>query len=235
MDIEVLASGSGGNAYRIDDGHTPLLLECGLPFRALRERLRFRMTEIAGCLVSHSHADHSKAARDLTRAGVDCYMSHATADEIGAVGHRIHMIQPLQQVTVGAWTVLPFDAVHDVPCLGFLLASGAEKLLYLTDSAYCRYRFAGLTHLMIEVNFADDLLQANVANGEVDQALRNRIVRNHMNLERAKNLLRANDLSRVWEIYLIPPSQHHAPAAPHTREIQALTGKPTYIAGGEPV
>lgn len=234
MEIRVLASGSGGNAYRVSDGHTPLLLECGIRFKELREGLRYKVTELAGCLISHSHADHAKAVHDMIKAGVDCYMSEQTAQEIGAAGHCVHAVSALQQFTIGSWTILPFDAVHDAYCLGFLLASGDERLLYLTDSAFCRYRFEGLTHLMIEANYSADILRANVESGVIDPALRYRILRNHMSLERVKDMLKANDLSRVREVHLLHLSSDNSDAARFKAEVERLTGKPTYIAGGMP-
>ncbi|MFO7296780.1 MAG: MBL fold metallo-hydrolase, partial [Clostridia bacterium] len=51
IDIQVLASGSRGNCYRIDDGSTPLLLECGVPYKEIQKKLNFKTSEIAACLV----------------------------------------------------------------------------------------------------------------------------------------------------------------------------------------
>lgn len=61
MDIQVLASSSKGNCYRVSNGSTPLLLECGIRFKEIQQKLNFRLSEIAGCLVSHEHQDHCKA------------------------------------------------------------------------------------------------------------------------------------------------------------------------------
>ena len=68
MDIKILASGSSGNAYYVD-GEMPLLLEAGIPFRAIQQKLNFKISQLAGCLVSHEHMDHIRAAKDLLRAG----------------------------------------------------------------------------------------------------------------------------------------------------------------------
>ena len=135
MDIQVIASSSAGNAYAVSDGQTRLLLEAGISIKQIRRSVNFGVSQLAGCLISHSHADHSKAVQGLMDAAVNCYMSQATATEIGAGGHRVQIIEPLRQFRLGTWTVLPFPAVHDVECLGFLLAGGdGAKLLYLTDS-----------------------------------------------------------------------------------------------------
>ena len=74
IEIVPLASGSRGNCYHISDGRTPLLLECGIPYKEIQKGLNFRMSELAGCLISHEHQDHCRAVVDMMKAGVDCYM-----------------------------------------------------------------------------------------------------------------------------------------------------------------
>ena len=170
--------------------------------------------------------------QDLTKAGIDVYMSQGTADALGATGHRIKIVRAGKQVGIGTFAVLPFETEHDAPePLGFLLASEAGgKLLYLTDSAYCRYRFRGLTHIMLECNYAEDILRANVANGSVPAEMKRRLLRTHFSLESVKELLRANDLSRVREIWLMHISSSNGDAAFFKKEVQKITGKPVFIA-----
>lgn len=231
MDIQVIASGSRGNCYRVDDGKTPLLLEAGISLKSIKEALGFKTSDIAGCLISHEHGDHAKAATDVAKAGIDCYLSAGTAEALGLTGHRAHIVKALERFQVGTWTVLPFDAVHDAAePLGFLLATGAEKLLFATDTAYIKYRFNGLTHIMIECNYDLPLLKESVAAGLVDREVKRRTLRSHMNLQSLKELLRANDLSRVQEIILLHLSDNNSDSERFKREIQELTGKVVRIA-----
>ncbi len=231
MEIQAFASGSTGNLYRVTDGVTPLLLEAGLPWKQLQRALGFKVSDLAGCLVSHEHGDHSRAVKDLMRAGVDCHMTAGTAETLGVTGHRVKIIRAREQFILGTWTVLPFEAEHDAQePVGFLAAAGGEKLLYLTDSFYCRYRFQGLTHVMVECNYAADILRENMEAGAVDQVQVKRIIRSHFSLEHVKEFLQANDLARVREIWLIHLSAGNSDAERFKREIQALTGKPVYVA-----
>jgi len=231
MEITAFASGSSGNLYRVvDTAGTPLLLEAGLPLKQIRRALDFRLSAIRGVLLSHDHGDHSKGAADVMKAGVDLYCTAGTAAALGLAGHRLHLIKPLEQFTIGTWTVLPFPVDHDAAePVGFLLASGDEKALYLTDAPYCRYTFQGLTHVMLEVNHSLDILDAQVAAGVIDHDLRNRIRRSHMSLEAAKDLLRANDLSQLRAVHLIHLSNSNSDAERFGREIRKLTGRPVYV------
>jgi phosphoribosyl 1,2-cyclic phosphodiesterase len=233
LDIKVLASGSKGNCYTVNDGRSTLAIECGLPFKQIQQLMGFRTSELSGLVLSHEHLDHAKSANDIAKAGIDIYASAGTFEALGLTGHRLHVVRALEQFTLGTWAVLPFDTVHDAKePLGFLLASQTgEKLLYLTDTAYCRYRFEGLTHLMVECNYAKDLIQSNVESGAVPAEMKSRIVRSHFSLENVKGFLRANDLSQVQEIHLIHCSDANSDAERFKREIQELTGKPVCIAG----
>ncbi len=229
IEIKCLASGSSGNAYYITDDKTPLLLEAGIAWKQIRQGLNFQTSSLAGILITHSHKDHCKSAHDAIKAGIDTYMSDSTAQALGLSGHRVRLIQTKKQFRIGTWIVLPFELVHDIENMGFLLASGNDKLIYLTDTAYCRYKFAGLTHIMCEANYSLDILNENILSGEVPAEMKNRLLRTHFSLENVKGFLRANDLSKVQEIHLIHISEGNGDGERFKREVQALTGKPTCI------
>jgi phosphoribosyl 1,2-cyclic phosphodiesterase len=231
MAIQVLASSSRGNCYRIDDGSTPLLLECGIRFKEIQQGLNFRVSEIAGCLVSHEHQDHAKAVSDIIKTGVNCYMSKGTAEALEVTGHRVRIIKDMQQFQVGTWTILPWEAVHDAAePLGFLLVSKhGDRVLFATDTAYIKPRFERLTAIMVECNHSRDILDANIEAEIVPEEMRHRLIRNHMSLDACKGFLKANDLSKVEAIYLLHGSDNNSDSARFKREISELTGKPTYV------
>ena len=176
--------------------------------------------------------DHSKAVKDIMRAGIDCYISAGAAEALGLSGHRLHIVKALQRFQLGGWTVLPFDVQHDAKePLGFLLANKAgDKLLYATDTYYLKYKFRGLTHILVECNYALDILQKNVAAGTVPAAVKDRVLRSHFSLENVKGFLRANDLGKVQEIWLLHLSEQNSCEKRFKEEVQKITGKPTYIA-----
>lgn len=234
MGIKVLASGSKGNCYWVSDGVTPLLLEAGISIKRIREGLDFKLSEVAGCLVSHEHGDHSKAIGDVLRAGVGIWSSRGTFDALGLSGHGIHPVKSLDTLKVGTWVIKAFETQHDAAePLGFLLHSRAtgERLLFATDTYYIRYKFPGLTHVMIECNYAADILYKNVERGSVPEVLKNRLLTSHFSLANVKEFLKANDLSQVREIHLLHLSDGNSDAERFRKEIMELTGKPTYIAG----
>lgn len=231
MDVHVLASSSHGNCYLLTDGDAALLLDCGIPMHEIRRKIGFGVAGLFGCLITHEHGDHTKALQDVIKAGVDVYASAGTIQALKVSGHRLHPVEALKQVRIGPWTVLPFDTVHDAAePLGYLLAGPTGKAMYLTDSAYCKYRFNGLTHVLIECNHSVALLRESVASGAIPVAHKNRVLQNHMSLERCLGFLKTNDLSRVQEIHLIHLSDQNSNADEFKRAVAAATGKPVYVA-----
>ncbi len=231
MEIKTLASGSTGNSYLID-GKPRLLIEAGIPIRRIKEGLDFQLSTVAGCLCSHVHADHSKAAKDIMKAGIDVYASKETAEALGLSGHRLHVVEAMRPFSVDTWRVLPFPVVHDVPALGFLIAGEGSKIVYISDSAYSPYRFKNVSHYLIEVNYDRQTLRENLARGVIDSHLYKRLLRTHMGLETAVEMLKANDLSRVEEVRVIHLSQGNANEERIKRVLMEATGKPVFIEGG---
>lgn len=232
IDIKVLASSSKGNCYLVDDGSTQLLLECGISFKEIQRKLNFKTSSIAGCLISHEHGDHAKAVKDVIKAGIDIYTAKGTQEALGVTGHRLKTIASLEQFNIGTWTILPFEAKHDAAePLGFLLMNQTgEKLLFATDTYYIKYRFKGLTHIMVEANYSLDILNENVSSGRILPEMKKRLLKSHLSLHNAKKFLKANDLSRVGVIYLIHLSDSNSDAEQFKREVAELTGKHTIVA-----
>lgn len=232
IEIKTLASGSSGNAYWVSDGHTELLLECGTRFKDIKIALGFNTSNLAGCLVTHEHKDHSKGLKDVLRAGIDVYATQGTIDQEGIEHHRLNPIKSKKQFKVGTWTILPFDVEHDVAePVGFLLANQqGEKLLFATDTYYVKYKFNGLTHIMIECNYSLEILNNNIDIGRTHKAMKHRLVKSHFSLENVKEFLKANDLSKVKEIHLLHLSDSNSNEKEFKKTIQELTGIPVYIA-----
>jgi phosphoribosyl 1,2-cyclic phosphodiesterase len=228
INIKPLASSSAGNCYLISDGKTSLLLEAGIRISRLRKLVD--ISSVAGCLVTHNHGDHSRAIQDLLMAAVDCYMSAGTAGEIGATGHRVHTIQAGLQVKICSWTVVPFATIHDAAePLGFLLVSGDERLLFCTDSAYIHDKFKGLTHIMIECNYNDEILKRNVESGAVSMQQKKRLLFSHMGLRQVLEFLRVTDRSRLREVWLLHASSGNSDVAEMRRQVQGVVGVPVFI------
>ena len=164
----------------------------------------------------------------MARRGVDIYCSAETAASVRLNKHEVHIIKPFQQFALGAWEAKAFPAVHDVPCMGFLVASNKSKLLYLIDSAYSRFTFRGLTHILIECDYSIPLLRESVVRGDIPLVQQRRVLRSHLSLETLIEMLKANDLSKVEELHLLHLSDGASNEEEFLRTIQRLTGRPTY-------
>lgn len=236
--IQTLGSSSSGNAYRLFSGGRSLLLECGLSWEKIKEGLNFETSDLDGCLASHHHQDHCKAAGDLMKAGIDLYATKEAFAEMGVKSH-FHRFVPIIQNRIfrvgGFWRVIPFITQHDAPgSVGFVISnqSSAGTVLFLTDTAYCRYNFPDrFTAIMIEANFSETILQHNVDAGLIDAARAKRVRENHMSIGRVLDFLKANDLSRCRAIHLIHLSDGNSNAEIFKRMVQEATGIPTFVEG----
>jgi len=231
IEFKPYASSSKGNLFTIDDGTTKLGIECGLAWPKIRQLLNFKTTDLQGILLSHSHFDHSKGIAEALKAGIDVWTSQETIKALGITGCYVHPIEPLKEFTIGSWNVLGFDTLHDAPgSLGFLLTNSAgEKFLFAIDTPYLKYKFHDLCGIAIGCNYDADLLNESIAEGTVDRGERHRLIHAHASLQTVKEMLTANDLSKVQGIWLLHLSSRNADAARFKKEIQELTGQVVHL------
>ena len=231
VEVKVIGSSSKGNGYLLSDGERSLLLEAGINLKWYKA-IDFSMCD--ACLITHEHDDHAKFAQSIiSNSGMDVYLSAGTQEMIQLPKHRTRIVKALEEIQIGNWNILPFPVEHDVKePLGFFIQSkDGDCILFATDTFYIRYRFPGITHMMIECNYAKDIIDEKVAAGKVHPTLRKRIMKSHFELDNVKNFIAANDTSQLQEIWLLHLSSSNADAKRFKKEIQELTGVPVYIAG----
>lgn len=231
MRLKVLGSGSAGNCYLLFNKNETLIIECGLPYKTILKGLNFSLNNVVGALVTHEHMDHSKAIKDITMNGIDVYASEGTLVRSMPIAHRGKTIKSEEQFKVGGFTILPFATQHDAAePLGFLIShKDIDKLLFATDTYYIQYKFSGLKHLLIECNYSKEILERNINNG-LNPTRAKRLLKSHFSLDHVKEFLKETDLSQCEDITLIHLSDGNSNAAQFKKEIERLTGIPTYIA-----
>ena len=114
---------------------------------------------------------------------------------------------------------------HDVPNVGFLITDGDEKLLYITDTFYCRYTFKGVHRILVECNHSYEILKNKVHEDELSKQRMERLVKSHFALENVVKFLQSMDLTECKAIHLIHLSNENSDEQHFKSVVQAATGK----------
>lgn len=234
LEFSPIASSSSGCAYKLSGGgaSAPLLLDAGVSLNRLQVALNHQVTQLAGCLLSHAHGDHVRAAKGLLTLGVHLYASRQTFDSLTEWRRTCHAVSPGEEFAVEDWRIKAFECVHDVAgTLGYVIGSpDGHQAVYLTDSSYSRYRFPGTTHWFVECNHSAEILRRNTLLGDIHAQRYKRVATTHMSLERLIDLLNANDLTTAEEIWLLHLSDANSDEAAFADAVRSATGVPTYVA-----
>ena len=231
MEIKCIASGSSGNSYIIKSSGKTFLIDMGIKVYDIIKALDFNLAQVSFALLDHQHGDHSKSVKGIMEAGIDVYMPQDTATFLGISGHRVKVVEPLKQFDVAGFQIVGFPLEHDVTNFGYLIydKQSKEKLLFITDTFYCKYRFSKLNYIMVECNYSDEILEKNIKEGTLHPALRNRIKRSHFSLNNVIEFLKASDTSETREIMLLHLSSANSDEALFKKEVEQAIGIPTRV------
>lgn len=232
MNLHILGSNSLGNCYILETDTEALILEAGVRMSNVKKALRWQMRKVVGAVITHEHNDHAGHVAEMTASGVtvlalkEVFSSHGldgkpfTKEIVGGKGYKL-----------GNFKILAVPVKHDVPCLGYVIQHpDMGKLLFITDTVTFDYIVPHLNTVMIEANYADDIVNENIANGDMPEAMRPRLINSHMEIGQTKAILRDNDLSEVGNIILIHLSDGNADEERFVREVREQTGKVVYAA-----
>lgn len=234
ISIKTIGSGSTGNAFVLSDSHTKIILECGLPFKEIAKALDYDFRNVSGCLITHEHADHCKGVGGLTsNTSVSVLASVGTVQGIKALdrfktGLNDTQIVPMSKFKryelKGGWSVVAFDVTHEGnDPTGFLIESkDGEKILFATDTSYIKYIFNDLTHIIVEANYSEEILEQM----GYHEKLKKRIRQTHFELDNVIRFINASKeaSSRLQHVFIVHTSTTNGDPKAFQKKIQEETG-----------
>lgn len=232
MKLTVLGSSSIGNSYILEASDGVLVIECGLPLIEVKKALDFNIGRIAGAIVTHQHGDHSKFIAEYLKSAIRVCALKEVFDAHN-LKQRIFCktIEPMHGYRIGTFKVFAVPVEHDVPCVGFVIEHDEMgKMLFVTDTMMFEYRIENLSHILIEANYSDEILDYNIENGITPASMRPRLLQSHMEIKTTENILLSSNLDSVNEIVLIHLSNNNSDAEQFKQRIMQKTGKPVIIA-----
>lgn len=237
MVLYVLNSGSTGNCYLLKSKRGKcLIIEAGVKYPKILQGINYELDSVAGCLITHKHTDHSLSVDNLLAAGIDVYANLDTLNNstLGGASIFAHQIEPKRVYHIDEFTVLPFAARHDVPCLCFLIKhSEMGSLFFMTDSCEAPLiQFTHLEHLMIEANYSSRLIEPALDGGAKTIAGMRRVIKAHLSIEQAVAAIKQLTLhpEQLHEIVLLHTSITTGDCKAFIKTVEGVYGIPTYAA-----
>ena len=208
MKFEQHYSSSRGNLYTVTAANGKrLMIECGVRWRKLQKALGYDLSGIEGCLLTHEHQDHSKAVKDVMKAGIDVYGSPGTLEACGiGYGRRAQAMLTNTAYTIGSFEVAAYDSNHDAaePLLYTVRCNG-EYLLFATDTSHIKQRFSiKFSVVAIGCSYDINILQERVNTKTINEEVAKRLLKSHMEKQVVmKYLSEYCDLGKCREIHLL--------------------------------
>lgn len=226
MNLRVIASGSSGNAYAIENDSEILLIECGVPWKKLLKGIGFQTSKVIGCIASHQHKDHMLSYKELMMSGIPIYTNDETVEHFQIIsGELMHGTPENKWFKLGEFEICPFYVPHDGtpnfaylinhPDSGYILFATDMEMMAKVNDDYELLKQDGrpvirsfkkirLNHMIIECNYSLDKLAG------MDSIKKQHVGYGHHSLEACKRFVEANKTSALQTITLIHLSDENA-------------------------
>jgi len=146
MKIKVLASGSKGNATVVFTESTCILIDIGISYLSLQEKLDsagIKVEDIGYVLITHTHSDHVKGLKAfLKKTGLKACVPFSMKDEILKVVTEEMVSYISDEEKFGDIEVSLIHTSHDTASsVGYIMKSNDTSLVYVTDTGYINEKY----------------------------------------------------------------------------------------------
>lgn len=249
MKLTALGSSSAGNCFvmEFDMGErrkpVSLMVECGFPYQTIAKKANIygiKISELDGCLITHSHKDHSIAAIDLMKRGVPIHATQGTLDAIGLKGNGLPMRYGIPETIVPGVKALAFRVSHDAPePAGFIIKTKSETVIFGIDAERWIDDLSAFKpdYLLIEANYDEALMAAEQFSlqkraGLTDiqrYRLNERIKRSHMSIKKTLRQVSAIQKTNLKAIFLTHLSDRMSAPSAWKVQVSAISGAPCWV------
>lgn len=203
MKIEILSSGSHGNAILFDNS---ILLDTGISFKKLLP------LKIKSVLLTHIHGDHFNrstirkihTADDTIRFFCGDFLREDLLN-MGMPEKNIIVINPGYKYKVNGVLFSPISLYHDVPNFGYRLIKDGHKHIAATDT----FSMEGITaknydSATVEANHCIDAAMAIIEDkkklGEFCHL--QRAIKTHLSVQKAVKFIKENNIKKYLPVHV---------------------------------
>ena len=171
MKINVVATGSSGNCYCIENNGHVIFVDAGAAVRDIKSILDDNESiNETSLFITHEHSDHIKGLVPLiNKYNPKIYTSRGTAEVLLRKGVRPEILYPIESNTnydFKDFSVRAFNTIHDAAQpFGFRFDFGTDIFSIATDFGvvddYLLKSLEGSNVMIVESNYEEELLKRN--------------------------------------------------------------------------
>lgn len=226
MILKCIATGSSGNCYVLKaKNEEKLILDAGVTINKIKQGVDFDIRNIRGCLLTHHHMDHAKSEQDLQHIGLTV-LNPYVADQHKNI-----------TVKLGSYTVTAFpltdrngDYCHTnndgtaCPCYGYMIKhEEIGKMLYITDTEFVKWRFSGVNHILLGVNYDSKFV-------DTEDPKKGHIYKGHMSIDTACRFVEANKTDALYNVIMCHLSGSNGDGTEFIKRMQGICSSSVSVA-----
>jgi len=211
IEICALASGSNGNCYYIGNETEAVLIDIGISYKRLLERLNIaglEVSKIKAIFISHEHADHILGVRTTCKKiGIPAIFSQHTFSKLYSkhIPELYAFYKTGKAYTIGQLTIVPFKKKHDASDPhSFIIEQNGFNAGVFTDigivDTLLEQEFSKCQAVFLESNYDKEMLR----NGPYPEYLKTRVASDlgHLSNNQALELVQQHSASNLKTVIL---------------------------------